>query len=187
VLEWLHNLQITAAHTKFFPTCSVFTSPFLTMASISGNFWASALETFPTGHRLPTELSSESECESYITTDGQAASLSWNKVPILGLRPDFYYCLLQFRVCWYGAPSLTRKRICRLQLLLALASAVFLGPQSRGTRDHILLSQIRDLPFRRLLRLTGLRWMYSIPPPHGIELSSKSKSKLHCDWRSVNQ
>jgi hypothetical protein len=30
--------------------------------------------------------------ESYITTDGQSASLSWNKAPIWGLRPDFYYC-----------------------------------------------------------------------------------------------
>jgi hypothetical protein len=30
--------------------------------------------------------------ESYITTDGQSASLSWNKPPIWGLRPHFYYC-----------------------------------------------------------------------------------------------
>jgi hypothetical protein len=34
---------------------------------------------------------SESEPESYVTTDGQTASLSWNKTPIWGLRPDFYY------------------------------------------------------------------------------------------------
>jgi hypothetical protein len=27
------------------------------------------------------------------TTDGQSASLSWNKAPIWGLRPDLYYCL----------------------------------------------------------------------------------------------
>jgi hypothetical protein len=30
--------------------------------------------------------------ESYVTTDGQSATLSWNKAPIWGLRPDFYYC-----------------------------------------------------------------------------------------------
>jgi hypothetical protein len=47
-------------------------------------------------------------------------------------------------------------------MLLALASAVILGSESRGTRDHILLSQIRDF-----LRLAGLRWRYSPPPPHG--------------------
>jgi hypothetical protein len=29
--------------------------------------------------------------ESYVTTDGQPASLSWNKAPIWGLRPDLYY------------------------------------------------------------------------------------------------
>jgi hypothetical protein len=52
----------------------------------------------------------------------------------------------QLRVCWCGAPSLTRGRICRLQLLLALASAVILGSESRWTHDHILLSQVRDSP-----------------------------------------
>jgi hypothetical protein len=31
-------------------------------------------------------------------------------------------------------------------LLLVLASSFFLGSESRGTRDHILLSQIRDSP-----------------------------------------
>jgi hypothetical protein len=47
-------------------------------------------------------------------------------------------------VCLYGARSLMRGQICRLQLLMVLASAVILGSESRGTRDHILLSQIRD-------------------------------------------
>jgi hypothetical protein len=36
--------------------------------------------------------------------------------------------------------------VCRLQLLVALASAVILRSESRGTHDHILLSQIRDSP-----------------------------------------
>jgi hypothetical protein len=30
------------------------------------------------------------ESESYVTTDGQSASVSWYKAPIRGLRPDFY-------------------------------------------------------------------------------------------------
>jgi hypothetical protein len=34
----------------------------------------------------------ESRVESYVTTDGQSASLSRNTAPIWGLRPDFYYC-----------------------------------------------------------------------------------------------
>jgi hypothetical protein len=50
-----------------------------------------------------------------------------------------------------------RGRVCRLQLLLALASAVILGSESRRLATIFLLSQFRDFPFRRLLRLTGLR------------------------------
>jgi hypothetical protein len=38
-------------------------------------------------------LPASSESESYVTTDDQPASLSWNKAPIWGLRPDLYYCL----------------------------------------------------------------------------------------------
>jgi hypothetical protein len=41
-----------------------------------------------------------------------------------------------------------------------------LGSESLGTRDHIILSQIWDFPFRRLLRLAGSRWGYLTSPPH---------------------
>jgi hypothetical protein len=67
----------------------------------------------------------------------------------------------------YITSSLTRGWVCHLQLLLALASTFILGSESRGTRDRILLSQIRNFPFCCLLRLAGLRWRYSTPPPHG--------------------
>jgi hypothetical protein len=33
-----------------------------------------------------------SEWVSYITTDGQSASLSWCQAPVWGLWPNFYYC-----------------------------------------------------------------------------------------------
>jgi hypothetical protein len=108
--------------------------------------------------RLPSE-------RSYVTTDGQSASLSWNKGPIWGLRADFCYCQTVARLLMWGA--LWREDGCRLQLLLALASAVILESESRGTRDHILLSQIWDFPFRRILRPAGLQSRYSTPPPHG--------------------
>jgi hypothetical protein len=68
---------------------------------------------------------SVSESEPYVTTDGQSASLSWNKAPIWGLLPDFYYCQT-VAVVLIRALSLTRGRICRLQLLLALSGAVIL-------------------------------------------------------------
>jgi hypothetical protein len=44
----------------------------------------------------------------------------------------------------YVTSSLTRGCVCRLRLLLVLASAVILRSESRGTHDHILLSQIPD-------------------------------------------
>jgi hypothetical protein len=35
-------------------------------------------------------LLTTNESEPYVTTDGPLASLSWNKAPIWGLRPDIY-------------------------------------------------------------------------------------------------
>jgi hypothetical protein len=46
----------------------------------------------------------------------------------------------------YVTSSLTRGQACRLQLLLAIASAIILGSDSSPNHDHILLSQIRDFP-----------------------------------------
>jgi hypothetical protein len=130
---------------------------------------------------MNSQLNQSQKWELYITTDGQSASLSWSKVPIWGLRSNLYYC--QLRVCLYGAPSLTRGRVCRLLLLLVLANAVIFGSEFRGSRDHILLSQIRDFPFRRLLRLAGLRCRYSTPPPY-----VSPESGLLYDWRfTANQ
>jgi hypothetical protein len=113
-----------------------------------------------------TDWLSWAESESYVTTDVQTASLSWNKAPSESYD-HIFIIVWQLRVCWFRAPSLTRGRVCRLQLQLALASAVIFGLQSRRTRRHILLSHIWDFPFRLLLRLAGSRWRYSTPPPHG--------------------
>jgi hypothetical protein len=59
--------------------------------------------------------------------------------------------------------SLTKGRVCRLKLPLVLASADIFGSDSHGTRDHNLLSQIRDFPFRRLLRPAGSRPLLYLP------------------------
>jgi hypothetical protein len=80
---------------------------------------------------------------------------------------QIFIIVWQLRVCWFWAPSLTRGRVCRLQLQLVLASTVIFGSESRRTRGHSLLSHIWDFPFRRLLRLARSRWRYSTPPPHG--------------------
>jgi hypothetical protein len=83
-----------------------------------------------------------------------------------GAYDRIFITVWQLRVCWFEAPSLTGGRVCRLQFPLALASAVIYGSESRRTRGNILLSQIRDFPFRRLLRLSGSRWRYSTTPPY---------------------
>jgi hypothetical protein len=62
----------------------------------------------------------------------------------------------------------------RTGLSFAIISAVILGSESRGTREHILLSQIRDFPFRHLPRRAGLQWRYSTAPPHGDYLKFTS-------------
>jgi hypothetical protein len=84
-----------------------------------------------------------------------------------GAYDQIFITVRQLGVRWCRALSLTRGRVCRLQLLLALARALIVRSNSRMTRDHISLSQIRDFPFRRLLRLAGQRWKYSNPLPHG--------------------
>jgi hypothetical protein len=45
------------------------------------------------------------QLQNYVTTDGQSASLSWNKAPICGLRPDFHYCQIIASLFIWGALS----------------------------------------------------------------------------------
>jgi hypothetical protein len=66
--------------------------------------------------------------------------------PPAGAQEQIFISVRQLCVCWCGAPFLTRGRVCRLQLLLALASAVILGSESGENLDQILLSQIRGVP-----------------------------------------
>jgi hypothetical protein len=67
-------------------------------------------------------------------------------VPSTHLGALIFNSVTQLWVCWCEALSLTRERVCRLQLLLGLATALNLGSESHGALDHILLSQIRDSP-----------------------------------------
>jgi hypothetical protein len=57
--------------------------------------------------------------------------------------------IFQLNTCGYSpyvTYSLMRWWVCRLQLLMVLASAVILTSDFRGTHDQILLSHIRDSP-----------------------------------------
>jgi hypothetical protein len=60
-------------------------------------------------------------------TDGQPASLSWNKAPIWGIRPDLYYCLTVAGLLIWG--SLSDERPC-------LPFTIPAGPRQRS---HVLV------------------------------------------------
>jgi hypothetical protein len=66
-------------------------------------------------------MTMRSESESYVTTDGQSASLSWNKAPIWGLRPEFYGQAVAGLLMW-GALSDDRT---------SLSFTVAAGPRQR--------------------------------------------------------
>jgi hypothetical protein len=86
----------------------------------------------------------------------------------------------QLWACFCGAPSLTRGWVCLLYMLLGLPNVVFLESESLGTRDRILLSQIWDFPYCRLLRLAGSRWRYSTPLPHGSLVAARMCLPSRC-------
>jgi hypothetical protein len=79
-------------------------------------------------------ISSSFQSQSYATTHGQSA------------QDQIVVTVRQLRVCRHGMPSLTRGRVCHLQLLLALASTVILESESGRTHDNISLSQVQDSP-----------------------------------------
>jgi hypothetical protein len=87
--------------------------------------WAFSLTTGGFWLLLVTHLLLEvqSESESYVTTDGQPASLSWNKAHIWGLRPDFCYCQTVADLSMGGALSDERT---------GLSSTISAGPRQRN-------------------------------------------------------
>jgi hypothetical protein len=103
-----------------------------------------------------------------------------------GVENQNFITLRQLRIWWCGAPSLTRGRVCRSKLLWVLACVVSQDswsyfppsdsrlpqPGAPGPRIYIpqeqggpVIPPGTGFPFRRLLRLAGIRWRYSYPRP----------------------
>jgi hypothetical protein len=76
--------------------------------------------------------------QSNIATDGQSVSKSWCRAPS-GAHDQIFITLWQLRSFFLVGRPLWREDGCLLYMLLALASVVFLRPESLGTRDHICL------------------------------------------------
>jgi hypothetical protein len=97
-----YTLQFTITHTN------VHSNVFIVVA------WQRLPTTdlpLPLGSRTLAGLSyqlltaTESQSRSYVTTDGQSASLSWCQAPIWGLRPDFYCCQTAAGLLMWGVLS----------------------------------------------------------------------------------
>jgi hypothetical protein len=69
-------------------------------------------------------------------------------IPILVLPPQFPHCFSG-------------------KLLLALASTIIIGSESRGTRDHILLSDDSSIAFQNNYIYTGTRQRTHFDPEDG--------------------
>jgi hypothetical protein len=106
--------------------------------------------------------------------------------PQSGVQDQIFITARHLRVCWCGTPSLSRGRVCRLQLLLAVASAVILRSESRGTHSHILVSQVRDSP-----NLEALVTVFLSPRTRMAQLYfwalGSLFSPVNCRWSSPAQ
>jgi hypothetical protein len=99
---------------------------------------------------LPQIRGSGCESESYVSTDSQSASLSWNKAPIWGLRPDLYYC--QTFACLFMWGVLSDERT-------GLSCAIATGPRQRSN------SRVRvPCNSRPYFTVSDLRLPFSSPP-----------------------
>jgi hypothetical protein len=124
----------------------------------------------------------------------QSTSLSWNKAPISRTRADFCYCQTVAGLLLWGALpnertglqftiaagprqcSHSRVRFPRDSWPYFTISDSRL-PQPGGPGPCIYIPQeqgapvippVTGFPFRRLLRLAGLRWTYFNPPAHRV-------------------
>jgi hypothetical protein len=141
-----------------------------------------------------TSESRQSQSQSYVTTDGQSASLSLCQAPIWGLRPDFYFCQTVASLLMWGALSDERVGLSfTIAAGPSLPAQSFSGPSPAGLMTNFYCLRFKTpptcgpahriyipqeqggpvmppgiaFPFRRLLRLAGLLWNFSTPPPHG--------------------
>jgi hypothetical protein len=115
------------------------------------------------------------QTQCYVTTDGQSASLSWCQGPPPRLGPKIRYLLMSVAGLLMWGTLSDDRTVCSLKLLLALVSTIILGFESRGTHDHILLSQIRRSPNMEGHIHIFISPMIAVvqlcPPPHRVNLS----------------
>jgi hypothetical protein len=161
-----HKVITAALSTNYIPGWRPFHTSLLVFSS-QPNFQLStlAVELLPTTlatnsflHSSPyrTELSTQSQSQNHIATDGQSVSL----VSSLGAHEQIFVTAWQLGLVFVGRPLWREDGSDFCVCCWALPAQSYLGP---SPRDHILLSQIWDFPFRRL-RLARSRWRFPAPP-----------------------
>jgi hypothetical protein len=176
IVNWFHY-NLTRSDYNYLLHCYLFTQLQAALFTLSAvvfaySVWLSlkhlnGLQLFFT-YELPVtvsyrELLCKSQSQSHIATDGQSISKSWYRAPF-GAHDQIFICLRVTFLFPCGALSDERT---------GLSFVCAAGPCQRSLSRvlvpwdlrRILLSQIWDFPFRRLLRLAGSRWRYSTPPP----------------------
>jgi hypothetical protein len=120
------------------------------------------------GNYSDFQLNCQSKSKSHCEWLSVSESVSLGVEPPSWAHDQIFITVWQLR-SYFLWGALSNERTC-------LSFVYAAGPCQRSlsevwvldTSDHILLSQIWDFPFRRLLRLAGSRWRYSTPPPHGV-------------------
>jgi hypothetical protein len=144
----VHSHLFTAVTWKRLPTADVslpLGSRIIRVPRLPSSQSNSSLRLNFSGPTLSNHLWTDSESESlydWLFTVNQFVLVT----SPLSLTTSNYLRLNTFGYSPYVTFYLTRRWVCRLQLLRVLASAVILRSESRGIHDHILLSQIRDSP-----------------------------------------
>jgi hypothetical protein len=106
----------------------------------------------PASHNCSSPLTTTTQSQSHIETDGQSVSLGVE--PHLGLMTRYLLLLNSYGLAFCGAPCLTRGRVCLLYMLLALARQLQLKYSPRYIAP-IRTSRKTPLPLLRVLSLTG--------------------------------
>jgi hypothetical protein len=110
---------------------------------------------------LTTQVRSQRQSQSYFMTNGQSACLSRCQVAS-GDQDQIFVTLRQLRVCLCWVPSLTRGRVCLLQLLLTLVNAVISTTVSISCTCHLYLQFYMSAFYIASCQESGSLWTPTI-------------------------
>jgi hypothetical protein len=109
------------------------------------------------------------ESESYVTTDSQPASLSWNKAPIWDLRPDLCYLCDSYGLVLVGRPLWLEDGSVVCNCYWSSPAQSFLGPSPAGLVALPVLAST-------VLLITSL---------HGPSRKPRFRQYLYCCMRMI--